>query len=77
MSEPIGTWVLDGEHIAEIAPECEIYAINAVEYGDNADRIGLLENAVEWAMNNKIDVLTYSHPAFDGDDKNRVDAVIE
>jgi len=70
-----GYWMANT--LREIAPKCEIYAINAVEYGDNADRIGLLEQAVEWAIQNGIDVLTYSHPAFTGNDKHRADTLIE
>ena len=70
-----GFWMANT--LREIAPECEIYAINAVEYGDNAERIGHLENAVEWAMNNGIEILTYSHRAFDGDEKLRAHAIIK
>jgi len=70
-----GYWMANT--LREIAPGCEIFAINAVEYGDNADRIGLLEQAVEWAIQNGIDVLTYSHPAFTGNDKRRADTLIE
>ena len=62
--------------LREIAPNCEIYAINAVGYGDTADRIGLLESAVAWAINNGIEVLTYSHPAFAGAEKIRMNAAI-
>ena len=69
-----GYWMANT--LREIAPECEIFAINAVEYGDNADRIGLLEQAIEWATQNGIDILTYSHPAFTGDEKCRADILI-
>lgn len=70
-----GFWMANT--LREIAPECEIFAINAVEYGDKADRIGLMEKAIGWAIKKGIDVLTYSHPAFINEDKLRLDIIIE
>ncbi|MEO3944873.1 hypothetical protein [Gorillibacterium sp. CAU 1737] len=52
----------------EIAPECEIYAINAVLYEDGisfedqqARRSQHLVHAIDWAIQNQLDILTYSH----------------
>jgi len=70
-----GFWMANT--LREISPDCKIYAINAVEYGDYANCIGLFENAIDWSINNGIEILTYSHATFDGDDKPRAHAVIE
>jgi hypothetical protein len=64
--------------LKEIAPECEIYAINACHYAEDKsdeDRIYYLEQAVDWAIDHEIDILTYSHPKFDDsflESRNRI-----
>lgn len=59
--------------LKEIAPDCEIYAINGVSYGEKSDdtRIELFEKSIEWAIQNKLQILTYSHPAFLGVSRQR------
>ena len=59
--------------LKEIAPDCEIYAINGVSYGEKSDetRIELFEKSIEWAIQNKLQILTYSHPAFLGSSRQR------
>ena len=47
--------------LREIAPECEIYAINAVTYDSDEIRSELFGSAIDWAIENDIDVLTHSH----------------
>ena len=47
--------------LREIAPECEIYAINAVLYDSDEIRNELFVFAIDWAIENGIDILTYSH----------------
>jgi len=65
--------------LREIAPECEIFAINATLYNDDGEinRIGFFEKAIDWAIENKMDILTYSHAAFCGDDHARANNVVE
>lgn len=55
--------------LREIAPKCKIFAINAITYGVESDRADLLVKAVEWAIENEIEILTYSHAAFFGSEK--------
>ena len=52
--------------LKEVAPDCEIYAINGVLYDEKGDesRIDLFEKSIEWAIKNKLQILTYSHAAF-------------
>ena len=54
--------------LKEIAPDCEVYAINGVLYDEKeyATRIELFEKSIEWAIQNKLQILTYSHPGFFG-----------
>jgi len=54
--------------LREIAPECEIIAINGVHYEDGMNfeeleerRSHHLIHSIEWAIESGIDVLTYSH----------------
>lgn len=65
--------------LREIAPECEIYAINSTYYIENGEvnRIGFFEEAIDWAIENKMDVLTYSNAAFAGDDRVRGNKAVE
>lgn len=65
--------------LREIAPECEIYALNSTFYNNTGevDRIGLFEQAINWAIENKMDVLTYSHAAFNGDHRVRANRAVE
>lgn len=63
--------------LREIAPECEIYAINAVLYGEGEQRrLELFERGIEWAIENKIDVLTYSHAAFRDEYRSRAHTAV-
>lgn len=65
--------------LKEIAPDCEIYAINGVVYdGENDEqRIMLFEESIEWAIQNKIHILTYSHSAFYGDNRTKANEAIK
>ena len=70
-----GYWMANT--LREIAPKCEIYALNAIDYSGESNRITLLEKAIDWAIKNNIDILTYSHRAFSGDEKIRINGAIE
>lgn len=63
----------------EIAPGCEIYAINVVVYNESSEvsRIEYFEKAIEWVIANKLDVLKYSHAAFFNDDRVRANNVVK
>lgn len=72
-----GRWM--AETIREIAPGCCIFAINGVVYDEARPerRIACLERAVDWAIEQGLEVLTYSHPAFEGEDQIRADRAVE
>jgi hypothetical protein len=65
--------------LREIAPECEIYAINAVMHNDGgeASRIGFFEKAIQWAIKKQIHILTYSNAPFNGEERKRANTAIE
>ena len=65
--------------LKEIAPDCEIYAINATLYDDKGEvnRIGYFEEAIDWAIANCIDILTYSNAAFFDEERKRANKAIE
>lgn len=65
--------------LKEIAPECEIYAINSTLYNEDGEvnRIGYFEQAIDWAIDNKIDILTYSNAAFTGEDRLRANNAVK
>lgn len=78
LSEACGHGMGMATTLKEIAPECEVYAINAVVYGEGGEelRLELFEKGIEWAIDNRMDILTYSHAAFTGEDKARADAAV-
>ncbi len=45
--------------LKEIAPKCEVYALNTMT-NDEETKIAAMIKAIDWAIENKIDVLTYS-----------------
>ncbi|HWT75003.1 MAG TPA: hypothetical protein VN258_09845 [Mobilitalea sp.] len=65
--------------LKEIAPECEIHAINACNNvnPDEELRLGYLEAAIDWAIENNIDILTYSQANFSKGNINRRNQAIK
>lgn len=70
--------------LREIAPCAEIYAINAIDYeqgrtieAQNEKRSEYLIKAFDWAIENKIDILTYSHEKFPIKLRDKVDDAIK
>jgi hypothetical protein len=65
--------------LCEVAPGCEIYAINSTLYNDvgEVNRIRFFEKAINWAIENKMDILTYSNAAFSGDERIRANNAVQ
>ena len=70
-----GHWMANT--LREIAPDCQIFAINGITYESEEKRLELLEKSIEWAIENHIHILTYSHPKFSDDYRTRVDRAIK
>jgi hypothetical protein len=63
--------------LKEIAPECQIYAINYLN-GENFDtRAEYIVKAINWAIENSINILTYSGMRFNEKERIIIDKVID
>ena len=69
-----GFWMARTLH--EIAPEVEIYALNAAAR-DEVQRADAISRAVDWAIEHDLDILTYSHRKFSAEVRPVVDAAVE
>ncbi len=71
-----------GEHglwmsttLREIAPDASIYALGVRSSNRTKEKEAIIQ-AIEWAIENEINVLTYSGPAFRLEDRPVIDSVI-
>jgi len=62
--------------LREIAPECEIYALGTM-HGDPRRKVDAMVQAIDWAIANGLDVLTYSGAPVSGELRVALDAAIE
>ncbi|MHB1459345.1 MAG: S8 family serine peptidase [Armatimonadota bacterium] len=63
--ESHGYWMT--KTLREIAPEVEIYALNTYSFEDPDSHAEIISRAIDWAIQQHIDVLTYSHAAVTGE----------
>lgn len=70
-----GLWMANT--LKEIAPDCQIYAINAITYDSEEERAQLLEKAIDWAVDNNIQILTYSQAMFCNEQRIRTNNAIK
>lgn len=68
-----GLWM--AETLKEIAPEAEIYALNARNSDRRKEKTGIIA-AIDWAIENKIDILTYSADPFLQEDRTEIDKAV-
>ncbi len=68
-----GLWM--ATTLREIAPDVEIYALNARNTNRNTETRAIIE-AVDWAIDNNIDVLTYSAQTFRESDRPAIDSAM-
>ena len=61
--------------LKEIAPDVEIYALNARDRNRDNEREAIIK-AIDWAIENDIDVLTYSAEAFRTEDREEIDEAV-
>ena len=62
--------------LKEVAPQVEIYALN-YEWDNKKDKVKSMIEAMDWAIKNDLDVLTYSSSAFSGKNKQKLDTVVD
>lgn len=70
-----GFWM--AQTLKEIAPACEVYAINYLNGSNFQNRAEYIVKALAWAMENGMQVLTFSGPLFDSSERQIIDPVIE
>ena len=68
-----GLWM--ATTLKEIAPDVEIYALNARDKNRDKECEAIIK-AIDWAIENDIDVLTYSAEAFRGEDRKGIDNAV-
>ncbi|AKN31512.1 peptidase [Clostridium carboxidivorans P7] len=69
-----GYWMADT--LKEIAPECEVYALNTAASIDEDKRVTAMINAIDWAIKNHIDILTYSQRPISDKNRKRFDEAV-
>ena len=63
--------------LREVAPEVEIYALNTVPFKDRETHAEAISNAIDWAISQKIDILTYSHASIKPEYKSVLNAALD
>jgi len=79
--DTFSTWSQHGYWMAlvlkEIAPECEIYALNTHTENDEEMRMDALIDAIDWAIENNIDILTLSQRPIESEYMELFDQAVE
>lgn len=68
-----GLWM--ATTLKEIAPDVEIYALNARDL-DRANETKSITEAIDWAIENDLDILTYSSEAFKKENREEIDKAV-
>ncbi|MCL2053738.1 MAG: S8/S53 family peptidase [Oscillospiraceae bacterium] len=68
-----GLWMSNA--LREIAPDCEIYALSTTD-NDETKMVDNMVKAIDWAIDNNIDILTYSNAAFSEKNRPKVDEAV-
>ena len=68
-----GLWM--ATTLKEIAPNVEVYALNARDNNRDKESVAIVK-AVDRAIENNLDVLTYSAEAFRDEDRNKIDKAV-
>ena len=63
--------------LREIAPEGEIYALNTFDFTGTEARATSMALAIDWAIEQKLDILTYSAEAFNGEAQKILDKALD
>lgn len=62
--------------LKEIAPEVEVYALG-VDFTDEAKKVDTMVQAINWAAENDLDVLTYSSGQFSEESEKILDEAVD
>lgn len=73
-TEEHGFWM--AQTLKEIAPEAEVYALGTYTPDNEDEWVDRMIEAIDWAIENKMDILTLSHEAISGKNRGRFDAAV-
>ena len=62
--------------LKEIAPDAEIYALGTYSPDDEEEWVDAMIEAIDWSMDNDIDILTLSHQAISSKNRERFDQAV-
>jgi len=62
--------------LREIAPDVDIYALNTASR-DEPEKVDAMVRAIDWAIENDLDILTYSDRRFSAENRPQLDAAVE
>lgn len=65
-----GYWLTNT--LKEVAPECEVYALSTLDCNDETKKVQAMVEAIDWAIENKLDILTYSEAIIENEDNKRL-----
>lgn len=71
--EEHGYWMTNV--LKEIAPDCTVYALNIQSYNED-EKINNMIKAIDWAIENKIDILTYSGMEISESNRKQLDIAV-
>lgn len=63
--------------LREIAPEVGIYALNTISFKDPGSNAEAISKAIDWAIQQQIQVLTYSHGSIKGEAKKILNEALD
>lgn len=64
--------------LKEIAPDCEVYALGTgLDSYDESNFVDKMIEAIDWSIENNIDILTLSLQAFSAANRSRVDEAVD
>ncbi|WPC43840.1 S8 family serine peptidase [Clostridium sp. JS66] len=69
-----GYWMANT--LKEIAPECQVYALNTAASMNEDKRVTAMIEAIDWAIKNHIDILTYSQSPISDKNRKRFDEAV-
>lgn len=72
-SEEHGYWMTNV--LKEIAPDCTVYALN-IKSNNEDEKVQNMIKAIDWAIENKIDILTYSGMEISESNRKQLDIAV-
>lgn len=69
-----GFWM--ASTIKEIAPKAEVFALTTMSFDENEKTEAMIE-AIDWAIENEIKILTYSSARFSRSNRDKIDSAVE